>query len=368
MKIGIVGTRGIPNYYGGFEQFAEYLAKILVEKGHEVTVYNSHYHPYQEKEWNGVQIIHKYDPENSLGTAGQFIYDFNCILDTRKRDYDIILQLGYTSSSIWGMLLPRKKSLVITNMDGLEWKRSKYNRWVRRFLLFAERLGVKYSDYLISDSIGIKQYLKEKYNSESTFIPYGTHRVYKFDENALNEFGLSKHEYYMLIARLEPENNIEVILDGVKVSGVQQDFLVIGNHNTDYGRFLKVKYKDVPNIRFMGGIYEIDKLNSLRYFCKVYFHGHSVGGTNPSLVEAIGSGAFICAHDNIFNRSILEGDALYFTDRRGVESALGLSYIPQREEVQNNNWMKVEKKYLWQAIADQHEELFNQVLASKSNK
>ena len=101
MKIGIAGTRGIPNAYGGFEQFAEYLGKGLTEKGHEVWVYNSSDHPYQGAEWNGVHIIHCKDPESSIGTAGQFLYDFFCIMDARKRDFDILLQLGYTSNSIW---------------------------------------------------------------------------------------------------------------------------------------------------------------------------------------------------------------------------------------------------------------------------
>ena len=119
MKIAIIGTRGIPNYYGGFEQFAQYLAKGLTQKGFEVTVYNSHTHPYQKKTWNGVNIVHCKDLEYKMGTAGQFIYDLNCILDARKKQYDVILQLGYTSNSVWGWLLP-KKTIVTTNMDGLE--------------------------------------------------------------------------------------------------------------------------------------------------------------------------------------------------------------------------------------------------------
>ncbi len=143
MKIAIIGTRGIPNHYGGFEQFAEYLSLGLVEKGHMVTVYNSHTHPYQGNDWNGVKIIHCKDPEDKLGTIGQFVYDYNCIRDTRKRNYDIILQLGYTSSSVWGRLLPRKKSIITTNMDGLEWKRTKYSQKVQKFLQYAEKLGVK---------------------------------------------------------------------------------------------------------------------------------------------------------------------------------------------------------------------------------
>ncbi|HYD91010.1 MAG TPA: DUF1972 domain-containing protein, partial [Flavobacterium sp.] len=160
MKIAILGTRGIPNYYGGFEQFAEYFAAYLAEKGHEAYVYNSHNHPYQEKTFKGAHIIHKYDPEYRVGTFGQFIYDFNCIRDIRKRNFDIILQLGYTSSSIWSFMFP-KKAIVITNMDGLEWKRSKYSAPVRQFLKFAERLAAISSDYLVADSLGIQSFLKK---------------------------------------------------------------------------------------------------------------------------------------------------------------------------------------------------------------
>lgn len=362
MKIGIIGCRGIPNYYGGFEQFAEYLARLLVQKGCEVTVYNSHNHPYQNKSWEGVKIIHKYDPEFRYGTAGQFIYDLNCILDSRKRQFDIIFQLGYTSSSIWGGLLPRKKSIVVTNMDGLEWKRSKYNRFVRSFLLFAERLGVHFSDYLISDSIGIKKYLKEKYNVKSTFIPYGTYRVKEYDEGILEGFGLQKKQYSMLIARLEPENNIEIILDGVCSSGFLEPFLVVGNHETRYGEYLKKKYLSNSHILFMGGIYDIQKLNSLRNFARIYFHGHSVGGTNPSLIEAMGSGAFICAHDNIFNRSILGEDALYFSDSNSVSEAYAEKEFSKYETVKANNFIKVDELYHWNVIADQHDKLFRKLL------
>src|SRR5215212_8082206 len=118
LKIAILGTRGIPNNYGGFEQIAGYLSKGLVEKGHDVTVYNSHRHPYKNNSWNGVQITRCYDPEFLAGTAGQFVYDLNCILDTRKKKFDIILMLGYTSSSVWNKLYA-KNAVVITNMDGL---------------------------------------------------------------------------------------------------------------------------------------------------------------------------------------------------------------------------------------------------------
>src|SRR3954470_9942589 len=133
LKIAILGTRGIPNYYGGFEHVSEYVSEGLVKKGHSVTVYNSHNHRYTANTWNGVDIVHCYDPEFLVGTAGQFAYDFNCLMDARKRNFDVLILMGYTSCSVWGNFYP-KNSVIITNMDGLEWKRSKYSKPVQRFL------------------------------------------------------------------------------------------------------------------------------------------------------------------------------------------------------------------------------------------
>ena len=225
MRVGIVGTRGVPNFYGGFEQFAQYLSEGLVKAGHTVFVYNSHLHPYQEKSWNGVNLVHCYDPEQKIGPSGQFIYDLNCILDSRKRDFDIILQLGYTSSSVWNWLFP-KNVPIVTNMDGLEWKRSKYNKPVQSFLKFAEKLAVLFSDQLIADSKGIQSYLKEKYNKDSVYIPYGANVFTSPNKTVLKEYNLTPFKYDMLIARLEPENSVEEILDGFTTSNVNRDFLV----------------------------------------------------------------------------------------------------------------------------------------------
>ena len=125
MKLAIIGTRGIPNHYGGFEQLAEYLSVALVKKQHQVSVYCSSRHPVQSSEWKGVQLIHQWDPEGIIGTIGQFIYDAKCILHCRKQSYDVVLNLGYTSSSVWLWLI-KNKMRIVTNMDGLEWKRSKY--------------------------------------------------------------------------------------------------------------------------------------------------------------------------------------------------------------------------------------------------
>lgn len=263
MKIVILGTRGIPNNHGGFEQFAEYLSEFLVNKGHDVSVYSPHNHPHQHKDWKGVKIIHQYDPEDLLGPFGQFIYDLNCILNIRKSNFDIVLQLGYTSSSIWGKLLP-KKPVIVTNMDGLEWKRSKYNKPVQAFLKFAEKLAINTSDFLISDSIGIQVYLKDKYDKLSEHIAYGANIFLNPEEDVIKHYNISPYKYNLLIARLEPENNIETILDGVVLNNNGTPFLVIGKHNTKYGKYLVNKFNSNDNIIFLGAIYNQNYLNNLR--------------------------------------------------------------------------------------------------------
>src|ERR1700730_10258894 len=206
LRIGILGTRGIPNHYGGFEQFAGYLSVGLVKNGHEVVVYNSHNHTYTEKEWNGVQIEHCYDPEYKIGTAGQFIYDLNCILDARKKKFDVILMLGYTSSSVWKTFFP-SKSVIIFNMDGMEWKRDKYSDPVKKFLQSTEKLAVKAGDYFIADSLIIQSYLRNKYNINSEHIAYGAEVFTNEQEDLLRAYNITRFNYYLLMARMEPENN-----------------------------------------------------------------------------------------------------------------------------------------------------------------
>ncbi len=362
MKIGILGTRGIPNHHGGFEQFAEFFAVFLAKKNHEVYVYNSHLHPYKESLYNGVHIIHCKDAEDKLGTAGQFIYDLNCIRDSRKRDFDILLQLGYTSNSIWYKLLP-KSPIVITNMDGLEWKRSKYSKKVRKFLKYAEKLAVKSSNYLIADSIGIQNYLKNEYQKNSTYIPYGSFIHNNASVEVLKNYNLEPNSYNMLIARMEPENNIEVILDGVAESNDETPFLVVGKHNVNkFGNYLTTKYKGNNKIRFLGGIYDQDALNNLRHFSKLYFHGHSVGGTNPSLLEAMGSNTLIIAHNNEFNKAILKEDAFYFTNKEDVTKLIDtIQNKKEHQELIDNNIFKVKNLYSWETINNAYLDLFKKV-------
>lgn len=368
MKIAILGTRGIPNNYGGFEQFAELLSLFLVKKGHEVCVYNSHNHTYKESVYQGVRIIHKFDPENIIGTAGQFIYDCNCILDSRHRNFDIILQLGYTSSSIWSFLFP-KDAVLITNMDGLEWKRDKFSPLVKRFLKFAQSLAVKKSHYLISDSKGIKDYLQEIYSVDSHYIAYGTEIFKNYNEDILKKFSLHKYTYNLVIARIEPENNIELIIKEVLSSPTKESLVIVGDYSRNsYGRRLFKSYGKYNKVRFLGSLYDKVSLNNLRYFSSVYFHGHSVGGTNPSLLEAMGCSCLIVAHDNQFNRAVLDDQAYYFKKPLDIKNII--AQLNRKEEVKKieNNLEKIRDYYNSNNINTLYEKLFFECLEETRHK
>ena len=369
MKLAILGTRGIPNNYGGFEQFAEYISVGLVNKGHDVTVYNPTSHPYKKDEFKGVKIIRANSPENILGSAANFIYDYHCLKDAAKRDFDIIYEAGYATCSPFLFLLKNSTVKLITNMDGIEWKRSKWNFFTKKLMKYLESLSVKKSQFLVADNLGIQQYFKEAYNKDSFCIAYGANLSNDDNIENLGQFNVHPENYFMLIARLEPENNIELILEAYKNSERSEPFLVIGSYETKYGKYLFKKYNNT-RIKFLGSIYNKPVLDSLRYYCKAYLHGHSVGGTNPSLLEAMASSAFIIAHNNPFNNSILKLNALYFTTQKNLTeqyldidkkiALLKTSFI-------NNNIHQIKTNFSWQYIIEEYENIFNNIVLKNSN-
>ena len=368
MKIAFISTRGIPNNYGGFEQFAEHISVGLAQRGHEVTVYSPHYHPYQEKEYKGVRIKHIYSPESWMGSSlGSFFYDYACLKDAlRNEHFDIIYEAGYTTiipAYIRFNVKAIKSPIFVTNMDGLEYKRAKFNKLVQKFVYWEEQMAVKYSQFLIADNMGIHDYYKEKYGRESKFLAYGANIYDNYSEEFLKEYGLERNQYLLIVARLEPENNLSMAIEGYIASEIygKIPLVIVGKKNTPHGKHLVNTYSSYEHIRFTGGIYNFDKLNSLRYFSYAYFHGHSVGGTNPSLLEAMASECFILSHDNIFNKTVLGDNAIYYSDKDEVTNLLNKLEILIRERKQlytTNNLEVIRTQYSWEKLVEEHEEYF----------
>lgn len=362
LHIAILGTRGIPNAHGGFEQCAEFLAVALVERGYDITVYNSHLHPYQENNYKGVRIIHCRDWEDRLGTAGQFLYDLNCIRHAQKENYDVIIQLGYTSSAIWWRSWPKNVPHIV-NMDGLEWKRTKYSKHVQNFLKRSETWAVRGAQYLVADNEGMSRYLHKLYYKPIMTIAYGAEKYAEAQKHFLEKHDVEKNNYLILIARMEPENNIEMILDGYVQSASDKKFVVIGKMTTPFGKYLLEKFSQQKQIIFLGAIYNQEEIHALRHFSYLYFHGHSVGGTNPSLLEAMASQCLIASYHVFFNESILQENAFYFSKAEEVASIINSNELEMyRKQFIENNFTNIEHNYTWAHITDQYEKLILQAV------
>lgn len=364
MNIAILGTRGIPNRYGGFEECAQEISWRMVAREHHVTVYSPDGNSYGKDSWQGVRIRRTFCKEDCFGIFGTFLFDYLCLRDACKQDYDIILELGYVPSSFFFRIKKKTNAKLVTNMDGMEWKRSKWNRIIKPFVRKCERNGAKYSDAMVADNVGIQDYLSIHYGESATLIPYGAKILDEISDEVLADYQLRPMSFHMLVARLEPENNIEMILDGAVQSSAHLPFLVIGDHGTRYGNHLKKRYRDSDFIKFMGGIYDYEKLTGLRKNSRLYFHGHSVGGTNPSLLEAMASEARICVHDNPFNRAIMGSDCDYFSSPDHVARLIdSVNPVDQMwtERIASHR-EKLESIYNWDRITTQYLELFESLL------
>jgi glycosyltransferase involved in cell wall biosynthesis len=224
---------------------------------------------------------------------------------------------------------------------------------------------VKSSDVLVSDSPGIRDYLLEQYQKDSTYIAYGA-EIPDIPEatSLLNEFGVERASYNLLIARFEPENNLEMILEGIEKAGFLRPTLVVGNPGNAFGKYLQQRFRH-PSVQFTGAIYNKEKIDVLRKHAGMYYHGHSVGGTNPSLLEAMATGARIAAHDNPFNRAVLQNLATYFST--SDEVAAGQISYPPMDEIQSHSMKdRIQKEYSWEKISRQYLDCFQEGLTEKT--
>jgi glycosyltransferase involved in cell wall biosynthesis len=323
MKLAILGTRGIPAQYGGFETFAEELAVRLVQHGVEVTVFcEQQAQPINHVlEYKGVKLC--YVPVFRLGPLSTILFDLLCLWRARN-SFNVVYMLGYGASLF--CFLPRLWGhKVWINMDGVEWARSKWSWPAKLWLKMMEAVAMWTPSRIIADADGILKHLQQRYSHlpPSTFIPYGAKIIdLPPPESILEEWGLNTKSYLLVVCRLEPENHLLEILEGYRASEVNLPLIILGNYLAvnSYVKLL-IGYSH-PNIRFIGTIYNYDKLIALRYHSYAYLHGHSVGGTNPSLLEAMGCGNGIIAHDNQFNREVAGASALYFKDAASLSAIL----------------------------------------------
>lgn len=363
LRIAILGARGIPASYGGFETFAEQLATRLVARGHEVTVYaETGESSVQDTFYQGVRVRHKRRPR--WGAASVLAYDCACLWDA-CRGYDLVYMLGYGAA--WACWWPRVFGVPVwINVDGLEWARSKWGRGARLYLRCMEWVTTRAATRLIADAEAIAQRFRQTYpgGAPSSFIAYGAELVEsrQVDPAVLSLWGLQAHRYMLVVARPEPENHILEIIQGHVLHGGDWPLVIVGDVSgaTAYQRQLKQHASE--RVRFIGGIYDGGQLASLRVHAACYLHGHSVGGTNPSLLEALACGNWVLAHDNPFNREVARDAADYFATPGQLARSLDLvvresdALRPQRAQRARGI---VAEHYTWDGITDAYEALMH---------
>ncbi|MEW5846489.1 MAG: DUF1972 domain-containing protein [Bacteroidota bacterium] len=352
MKIAILGTRGIPNRYGGFERFAEEVAYEFSQLGHQVFVTCPSDRYLVDQFTQGVFTVHLKVPRVLLANLGTLYYDYISLKWAQKNSIDAIIECGHSFSPLLLFLSKTIRNKILTNPDGIEYKRRKWGYLAQIYLLFSEQLAFRYSAQIVIDNRALAEYYSSKYSRKLIYIPYGAHPLVNTpSKNSIVDI-VPKDNYYLLISRITPENNIETVLNYFAHSG--KTCLVVGDLASKYAKRIKRLYKGYNNITFLGAIYDQQLLNCLRYYCKAYIHGHSAGGTNPSLLEAMACGCFVIAHNNPFNRDILGVNGLYFSDENSFsECILRFENLTELEidRIKQQNILVIKQNFVWSKVA-----------------
>lgn len=356
-KISIIGIVGIPASYGGFESLVENLTRFSNDDINYEVFCSSKQLTTRLEHHNGAKL--KYIPLKANGIQS-IAYDMVSLMQALKTKPDVILVLGVSGAVIFPFFKLFSRSKIITNIDGLEWRREKWGRFARLFLKFSEYIAIKFSDVIITDNQALSDYVNSKYKLQTEVIAYGGDHAVNPGEistsNGVDKFLQGDEQFFLSICRIEPENNIHLILD--TFTKIKKKIKFIGNWNSsEYGRELVKKYSNFSNIELINPIYDINFLYQIRMSCAGYLHGHSAGGTNPSLVEAMHFGKPIYAYDCSFNRFTTEGKAFYFTDSDDLVQLLN----DQRLKISENASAMQEiakRRYTWKIITKQYESLY----------
>lgn len=369
-KIAVIGTVGLPANYGGFETLTEHLVKNL-DKEYDITVYCSgrkykKVKGYRQKHYRYARL--KYLPFKANG-AQSIIYDTLSIIHSLFYA-DVLLILGVPGAWILPFIRTFTNKKIIISIDGIEWKREKWNFFAKCYLFWAEKQAVKYSHIDISDNESIQDYTALRYGSLSRIIEYGadhTKVVVPVYEDRL-EYPFLNKPYAFKVCRIEPENNVHTVLKSF-AQLTKYMLVMVGNwNNSEYGSKLKSKFSNYSNIILLNPIYNQSKLDLLRSNALVYIHGHSAGGTNPSLVEAMYLGLPIIAYGVSYNRTTTEHKATYFKSKNGLKKIIKNSSIKEMKEQGSLMKSIASRRYTWSIVCAKYKELIVEVLTVKEKQ
>ncbi|EXJ09151.1 DUF1972 domain-containing protein [Nitrincola nitratireducens] len=354
----ILGTRGIPAQHGGFETFADELALYLSKRDWNVNVYcqidNANSSPLEQ--YHDINLINiKTKNDSALNTM---VFDLKASIDAMNKS-GILLTLGY-NTAIFNIFNRIKGQTNIINMDGIEWHRAKWSKKAKAWFWLNEKLGSLIGNHLVADHPLIKRHLERNVKGDKiTMIPYGSHAILYAPDACLANYDIEANGYSMIIARPEPENSILEIVKAFSSKKRNHRLMVLGNFSDSHSYHNAVKAAASDEVFFPGAIYDKDTLSALRFHSRLYIHGHTVGGTNPSLVEALGAGSAILAHDNGFNRWVADDAAIYFSDVSSCSNCFDqlLNDNSIVSSLKQNSRNRHTQHFTWEKILGEYEQL-----------
>lgn len=363
-KIAIIGTVGVPANYGGFETLTEQLIEHMTDE-YDITVYCSgkkYKKEERQSQYKGANL--KYIPLEANGIQS-IPYDTLSILHSLWYA-DVLLVLGVAGAWILPFVKWFTNKKIIISIDGIEWKRDKWNLPAKWYLFWAESLAVKYSHIDISDNEAIQDYTAARYGSLSRIIEYGADHTIKvaIQDSDVQQYPFLQAAYAFKVCRIEPENNVHVIIDAFTTNATFP-LVIVGNWDkSEYGQHLKAAYRDHPNIHILDPIYDQRRLDLLRSNAALYVHGHSAGGTNPSLVEAMYLGLPILAYGVSYNRVTTEGKALYFMTKAELIQQLQDLYTTKLQVIGQAMGEIAHRRYQWSLITEKYGQLVSEALTT----
>ncbi|MGJ3442400.1 DUF1972 domain-containing protein [Pseudomonas sp. Je.1.5.c] len=364
MNLVVLGIRGVPAAHGGFETFAEKLSLHLISRGWTVTVYCQEDGDGEiyESYWEGVRRIHI--PVARKGAAGTIVFDWRATWHALRQP-GLILTLGY-NTAVFNVLQRIKGQPNVINMDGIEWRRDKWGLVAKTWFWLNERVGCWVGSHLVADHPKIKEHLATRVReAKITMIPYGGDEVLQADVSRLIPYGVEPQGFSVIIARPEPENSLLEMVRAFSLKERQHKLVVLGNFAPNENAFHRqVMEAASDEVLFVGAIYESSIVQSLRFYSRFYLHGHRVGGTNPSLVEALGASCAVIAHDNHFNRWVAGPEAHYFSDESSCAQLFDQLLDDEQavERMRSASRAKFQERFTWPQVLQSYEALLTQWL------
>lgn len=362
LRIALIGTRGIPAAYGGFETAVEEVGRRLVDRGHRVLVYGREAGTSGNEYLGMRRVTLPAVRQKALETLSHTALSTAHAVTKARPDAAFVFN---AANSPFLPLLRSRRIPVALHMDGLEWRRSKWGGRGKAYYRWAEEFGVRTADAIIADAPGISDYYRHQFDVPSELIRYGAPLLDQAPLDGIGELGLEPGGYHLVVARFEPENHVREIVEGYAASSATKPLVVVGSapYAAEYTAAIDALAAADSRIRLLGGVYDQDLLDALYHHAFTYLHGHSVGGTNPSLLRAMGAGTAVIAFDVTFNREVLDEQGWYFADPAMVSSALEAAESDPRgvDAVARTLRARAAEAFSWDDVADAYEQLARRI-------